>query len=230
MSDASPKTNATHTVQEKDSTDYLSYATGHFWQTIWDHPDNSDLAGSRSHQNELEPGDTVFIPELRQKSETRQADLVHTFKRKGVPFEIVYVVRTVLGETLSDSDYVLQIGNSRYEGKTDGQGKLHAYVQPKARTGKLTVKVEKPGYPTHVDFQIEIGPTPPPNSVRGMKFRLAALGYAPGEINGDVDDASTSAAEFFLSDRTSDCAADFSAALAEEIDAAYQSMVTGTAT
>jgi len=222
-----PKPNTTYVLEDGDSIDYLAFATGHFWKTIWGDPDNATLAEGRSHHNEVETGESVHIPALRVKTESRQTDLVHRFKRKGVPFELVYVVRTASGEILADCAYLLKVGSRRYEGKTDAQGSLRCMVVPTARQGELFVEPDKEGYPKSVRFVLAIGPTPPPKTIRGMQHRLTALGYRPGPVDGKKSDATTTAARLFKADQEMEVDDTMDDALADAIDQAYGALVAG---
>jgi len=79
---------ATRTVNRGDSIPSLAHDNGHFWETLWNHPQNADLKRRRRTPNILNPGDEVFIPELRLKTVSKPTDATHKFERKGVPAKI----------------------------------------------------------------------------------------------------------------------------------------------
>ena len=54
---------AKHTVREGECVSSIAYEHGLFPDTIWDHPDNSELKQKRKEMNLLEAGDVVEIPE-----------------------------------------------------------------------------------------------------------------------------------------------------------------------
>ena len=123
-----PTQGGTWTVELGDTVDGIADRVGLFWETIWDDPKNATLKEERDHRNILLPGDEVYVPALREKTETRETDLVHTFKRKGVPIRIIYAVRDAEGNPFAAKEYVLKVGKRRYEGETDSDGKVDCYI------------------------------------------------------------------------------------------------------
>ena len=57
---------STVTISLGDSIPSLAKDNGFFPDTIWNHPQNAGLRSKRKSQNQLYPGDEVFIPELRK--------------------------------------------------------------------------------------------------------------------------------------------------------------------
>ena len=49
-----------HTVQQGESVESIAHAAGHFWDTVWQHPDNAALRQLRRSPHVLLPGDVVF--------------------------------------------------------------------------------------------------------------------------------------------------------------------------
>ena len=45
-----------------------------YWQTLWNLPENAALKTLRKNQNVLMAGDTLHIPDLTVKQETRPTD------------------------------------------------------------------------------------------------------------------------------------------------------------
>jgi len=157
----------------------LADLTGHFWQTIWDDPANKELKETRENPETLLPGDKVTIPDLREKAESRETDLIHTFKRKGVPVKVVFTVaeQGADGKVFSDKFYILKVGKRRYEGKTDQDGKLEHWVAPSAKSGELTVDINEDGYPPWLTWEIGVGMLGPADTRQGATDRLRNLGY-----------------------------------------------------
>jgi Putative peptidoglycan binding domain len=74
-----------HIVKDGDCIDSIAAEHGFFPDTIWNHPDNSDLKQLRKDPNILLAGDKVMIPELQIKEVWKADRARHRFKRKGVP-------------------------------------------------------------------------------------------------------------------------------------------------
>jgi len=49
------------------------------WQRIWNHPKNADLRELRKDPNVLREGDSVFVPDLEQKTVADPTDATHRF-------------------------------------------------------------------------------------------------------------------------------------------------------
>ena len=77
-----------YTVREGDCMDSIACSHGFFPDTIWAHPDNSELKRLRKDANILQPGDVVVIPDLEEGEETGATEEKHRFRRKGVPAKL----------------------------------------------------------------------------------------------------------------------------------------------
>ena len=125
---------ATVTVDLGDSIPSLAKENGHFWRTVWDHPQNLQLKTKRKDPNVLSPGDDVFIPEIEVKEESRPTDQKHKFKLKGeaVKFKVRLLL---LGEPRKNEPYVLDVDGKLINGTTDGGGQLEHVVPANAKAG-----------------------------------------------------------------------------------------------
>ncbi len=74
-----------YVIQQGDCLHSIAVSRGLLWQTIWDHPNNSELKALRKDPNILKEGDKLFIPDLEIRQESRGTDQKHVFTRKGVP-------------------------------------------------------------------------------------------------------------------------------------------------
>lgn len=182
--DVSPAGDGDWLVEAGQGVDAIADATGHFWRTIWEAPENAALKAVRENRNRLLPGDRVTAPALRPASKTRSVDMVHRFKRKGVPARIRLRAKLRDGAVLADADYTLQVGKRRYSGKTDGDGLVDAWVAPSAKTGLLSVAIDKVGYPERAEWTLRIGALAPLASHAGVQGRLNNLGFAAGPEDG----------------------------------------------
>lgn len=184
-------------VEDGDSIDSIAEIHGHFWQTIWDLPENAALKAAREDRTILMPGDKVTIPALREKQEKRATDLVHRFKRKGVPARIIFAAAHQDGTVYADCAYRLKIGKRTYEGRTDAEGRVEVFVAPSARVGLLKLDVDIPGYESKPEWRLRIGTLYPLETIKGIQQRLNNLGYDCGEEDGDFGDRTKRALRAF---------------------------------
>lgn len=77
-----------HTVKQGECMSSIAGKYGHFWETLWDHPQNADLKERRGDPNVLNPGDTVHVPDKIEKSENCATGQTHRFVKKGVPAKL----------------------------------------------------------------------------------------------------------------------------------------------
>ncbi|MEQ9458238.1 MAG: peptidoglycan-binding domain-containing protein [Alphaproteobacteria bacterium] len=200
ISSNAPVGKGDYVIKAGDSIDSIAETHGHFHETLWNLPDNSELKQVRENRNILLPGDRVTIPDLRPKTETRETDLIHSFKRKGVPAEIRFNVRDDEGVPFEDCDYVLRVGRREYRGKTGPDGSVFHYVSPSARTGELTVQLNRSGYPPTAVWTVDVGLLLPVETVEGVQARLTNLNYDCGAVDGDLGAKTRDAISAFQED------------------------------
>ncbi|MEQ8829400.1 MAG: peptidoglycan-binding protein [Alphaproteobacteria bacterium] len=189
------------TVEPGDSMASIADQTGHYWQTIWDDPANQDLKKTRENPETLLAGDKVTVPSLREKKEKRETDLIHTFKRRGIPIKVAFTVKEQGkdGTVFANKAYVLRVGKRRYEGRTDSDGKLEQWVSPAATEGKLTVELDEEGYPESYTWILKVGQVPPIDTMYGIQWRLKNLGYDCGKLDGEASGMTRAALSVFQS-------------------------------
>lgn len=181
------------TVARGDCIASLAFATGHFPDTLWDHPENAQLKSLRKDPNVLCSGDVVFIPELREKEESRGANATHRFRRKGVPAKLNFQL-FFNGKPRADIPYLIDIDGTVREGQTDGDGWVRESIPPNAQHGKLTLRPK--GKPEEV-FELQLGHLDPVDSVPGQKARLRNLGFFAGDIDAEVTEDFCAAVKAF---------------------------------
>src|SRR5271165_350062 len=74
-----------HTVVQGECVSSIAGQAGFLWETIWNHPANSQLKLLRKDPNVLLPGDLLFIPRKTPEKFTRATDMLHRFVLKGEP-------------------------------------------------------------------------------------------------------------------------------------------------
>lgn len=181
------------TVGRDDDISSIADANGFFWETLWNHPENSALKNKRRNPNVLCPGDEVFIPELQTKQESVESEQKHTFRRLGVP-AIISIKLMDSGEPRANIDYVLEVEGETIRGTTDGDGVIETRVPPDAREGRLILSG---GKEIHT---VCIGGLDPVEEVRGLQQRLANLGYDCYPFTGVIDRKTRRAIINFQSD------------------------------
>jgi hypothetical protein len=186
-----------YTVQQGDGMSSIAARTGHFWPTIWNDPANAELKAVRREPEVLLPGDRVFIPLLRGKVELRATGKMHTFRRKGVPAHVRFRVQTATGQPFGARRFVLKVGDASYDGTTDAEGRLEAFVAPTADTGLLTLFNEDPLYPRELTWILRIGYLEPIETTPGVQARLTNLGFDCAGESGTAGPRTAAAVQAF---------------------------------
>lgn len=181
-----PVGSGNHVVRAGECIDSIAFEHGFFGETLWDHPDNSELKRKRENPNVLLAGDRVAIPQLRKKSESGAMDQRHRFRRKGVPLELA-VQFVVNGQPRANTPYRLIIDGVASDGELDGDGWLRVSISPAARRADLTLR---PQDEPEEEYELELGRLDPSAGASGALHRLKNLGYYVG--SDELDDAARS--------------------------------------
>ncbi|HEX7832947.1 MAG TPA: peptidoglycan-binding domain-containing protein [Thermoanaerobaculia bacterium] len=168
-------------VEDGESIPTVALRSGHFWETIWDHPDNATLVSTRPDPNILVPGDQVSVPPLRQKQCAVATGGRYVYKRRGVPsrFSMQLFER---GVPRANETYRLEFDNGRTaEGTLDANGVLDAFADATARSVLIFVGDDEEC------FELQIGTLRPIDTLEGVQQRLRNLGHYSGRDAGDAD-------------------------------------------
>jgi hypothetical protein len=183
-------------VEQGDCISSIAAATGHFWQTIWDDPANSELRRVRQNPNVLMPYDRVTIPEIRPREENCATEKTHRFRRKGEPsrLRMRFLFR---GEPRSNQPYRIEIdGGPIKKGRLDGDGLLDIGIPGTSRQACVIV-----GEGNDVERYIfRLGGVDPIDTISGVQQRLQNLGYTCPR-DGLLDDGTRAAIRDFQKDR-----------------------------
>jgi hypothetical protein len=209
---AGPVGRGDYEVQPGDCIDSIAFRHGHFWKTIWNHPDNQQLKSARKDPNVLLAGDRVSIPDLRPKQESGATEQRHRFKRKGVPAKLrVKFYRPVAPEPdensgggrydpshyegppppqpvecepIANAPFILNVDGRCTQDQSDGEGLVDVPIPPDASVG--TIKFY-PGMPEEVSFDVSLGGMDPIDTVIGVRKRLNNLGYTCLPVGDEVE-------------------------------------------
>jgi N-acetylmuramoyl-L-alanine amidase len=206
-----------HQVREGESIPTVALLSGHFWQTIWEHPDNASLAEVRKDATTIVPGDTVVVPPLQLKELHRAAGARHVFRRRGVPsrFSLQLLDR---GEPRANAPYRLVFDNgAAVAGQLDADGILDVFVDARVSSAVLYVGNEE----DEEEFDVLIGRLRPLDAVDGVQQRLRNLGHYHGPIDGVVSFALTEAIRAFQMLAGCTITGDIDAATTEALAAAH---------
>jgi hypothetical protein len=149
--------------------------------TLWDHPENARLKETRN-PNALFPGDEIFVPEKRLRTERRPTGARHVFRRKAATTRLQ--VRLVAdGEPRKNEAYVLDMAGAHKQGMTDGDGWIREPIPATATRAILTLRGGDETY------TLQLGHLDPLEEISGVKARLTNLGFYAGAVDAQEDDA-----------------------------------------
>ena len=164
-----------HRVQRGECINSIADRYGLFPDTVWDAPENEALREQRGDPSTLMPGDMVFVPDVRPKTEKCFTGHRHRFRRKGVPAKL----RIQVGdedEPMAGVPFSIDVEGAITSGETDDDAVLEVWVSPQARRATLAMEEET--------FELAIGTMAPAGEVSGVQARLNNLGYYVGDEDG----------------------------------------------
>jgi hypothetical protein len=169
-----------HEALQGESLHSLAVATGHRWETLWDHPENAELRSRRKSPDILLPGDRVFIPAIEPCDATIPTDRRTRFRRRSVPAKLRLVFHD-LDRPRADAPFVLDLDGRVETGATDANGMIERWVSPFAER----VRVRFLDDVTATIHEFSIRGLDPHDSDSGALHRLRQLGYAVAETAVD---------------------------------------------
>lgn len=170
-----------YVVKDDDCMSSIAEDSGHFWDSLWNHPDNADLKETRKDPNVLMPGDKVTIPPITPKSIAKATGATYRFRRKGVPAKL-HLRLMKQGKPRANESYRVDIDGKLTKGVTDAEGYVDIYIPCKAKKGKLWV-----GPPEDEKlYYLQLGKTMPVERILGVKQRLKNIGYRSGSLDDEI--------------------------------------------
>ncbi len=170
MSDGKAKN---HIVRDGECLSSIAVNEGFLWETIWNHPSNSELKNLRKDPNILYPGDVVVIPAREPKELSRASDAAYSFVKKGTPAKVRLQLLQE-GEPRASVSFIFDVDGKTTKGKTDSEGYLTVFVAPNASHGKLYILDQEK---VAEEYAIKLGHLDPLHEIEGIQKRLSNLGF-----------------------------------------------------
>ena len=165
-----------HAVKAGDCIASIAFKYGFFPDTLWDLPENASLKEKRKDPHVLQPGDVVYVPDLRSNSVEGSTEARHRFRRKGVPQVLKVQIMGVAGP-VADMPYWIVVDGQSGDGKTDPNGWLRHPIPPNARIARV-------GLQNGLEYELNLGRLDPVDEALGVQQRLKNLGYYDGPMDG----------------------------------------------
>jgi hypothetical protein len=159
-------------------------------EALWNLPENADLKNLRKDPWILNPGDRVFIPELRIKHHDRSTDQRHKFQKKGVKELLKIVFIDEDEKPMCNVPYELIIDDQdHFAGHTNGNGTIEHPILPTAAKGRIAIGP----LADRREYYLQLGGVDPVTEISGAKGRLLDLGYLDdppdNKMNGQTESA-----------------------------------------
>lgn len=187
-----------HVIQPGECVDSIAFRYGVLADAIWDHEKNAELRKTRERRDVLLPGDEVFIPPVRRKTEAVSTSRSTTFIAKralrDIRLKLVKDPKTApspppmlkpneydaplpaapKSEPWAEVQVEIVCQGFRWSGQTDGEGKLRAQVPMGLSRAEMIVAG---GTEDERHFDLRFGALDPVNTPSGIAQRLSNLGY-----------------------------------------------------
>ena len=173
-------------VKQGDCISSIAYDTGHFPDTLWNHPNNAGLKNLRKNENALMPGDIVHVPDKRPKDVSGATNSVHKFRLKNTPAQLRLQLleddkpKANLPYSLTVDGKQISIPGER----TDSRGFVTVSIPPNSKIGMLELIDGE----NTIEYELKLGHLNPADEVSGAKHRLSNLGFYDGPIDNNKDE------------------------------------------
>lgn len=190
------KTGDYHVVEQGESVDSLAALTGHLPETLWDAPQNKGLKDQGRERHALQPGDRLFIPAPKARTESVATGKGHKLQVKR-PRASLKVRLEAEGKPLADLPFVLVVDGIEEKGRTDGDGVVDRPVPALARRAELTVGEGEEAR----HYTLLLRTLDPVTEVSGAQARLLHLGYGAIPVDGALGQETEAALRHFQADQ-----------------------------
>jgi hypothetical protein len=161
-----------HKVQQSECLLSIAEHYGFFWQTLWQHPENSQLRKLRKDPNTLYPGDILMIPGKQVKEVPCSTEARHRFVKKG-NLAKVKIRLLIDDQPRANVPYLLCVDGRWFDGQTDDEGFVKLNIPAVAVEGLLVV-----GPPDDQQIlPLKFGALDPIGEDSGVMQRLTQLGF-----------------------------------------------------
>jgi N-acetylmuramoyl-L-alanine amidase len=178
-------------AQPGDCITSIAAASGHFWETIWNHPANVELRAARKNPNVLQPGDRIHIPPLRPREVACSTGQLHSFVLRGVPVKLSVRLLDENDEPFANEPCRVEVDGAATDMVLDANGRLEMPIPPTASRAVVTLKRAK-----HT-VELMLGGVDPIESLSGIQERLENLGYRIDDPRGAAGESTRRALEEF---------------------------------
>jgi N-acetylmuramoyl-L-alanine amidase len=173
-----------HVIEAGECVMSVAFDNGHFWETLWNHPENEALRKLRAKPTVVSEGDEVFVPELRPKTEKVRTGASYKYKRKGVPAKLSIRLADAEGKPRANLPFTLIIDGKSIKGTSDGKGMVSCALMPNAGSGSLVIGEGKDAE----TYELRLRHLDPPETESGVRARLTNLRFLaddPEDTRGD---------------------------------------------
>jgi len=185
-----------HTVKQGEHLSRIAKQCGFLdYHVIWDHPNNAGLKSQRGNPHVLYPGDVLYIPDKKQKTETRPTGKTHVFQVPIPKLLLRLALRDFDNLPIAGTDCELEVEGQVYHLTSDQDGKIEQTIAIPAETGALRIPSLGMNLPIHIGY------LDPDGEDSGWKARLINLGYLAGVLGAPDDERFHAALEEFQCDQ-----------------------------
>lgn len=171
-----------HRVEPGECLSSIAFHHGLTPETIWERSENAELRRQRPNMYQLVPGDIVFIPDLRRRTETIATGRRHRFRALNVPEKLRLQLKDEDAQPRAGLPFTLTVDGKVHSGTTDDNGRIEVFIPPDAAAAVLVVKAPD----GEEEYKLELGHDTPEEHTPHLLEILRSTGFL-----GDEDDIPT---------------------------------------